>query len=188
MNEEDVWMFFSLDQPVTKNQLLNTKCQARFFVVITIWKEERQPGLFYFQNANTTQTLADIWCLVFGYYSSADPMKRTEDTYIMKISGWLWNNLKWYKNHSFLQLEKTTSQKGHIVIHEPLLLDRTVCLPPYSMWPSFGYFSTVILVNFSCANSTTSANFMPFFVHGISFTPTDLSLLKGFSKISKPFL
>ena len=32
----------------------------------------------------------------------------------------------------------------HVVRHEPLLVDRTVCLPLYSMWPSFGYFSTVI--------------------------------------------
>ena len=28
-----------------------------------------------------------------------------------------------------------------------------------------------------------SANFRPFFVHGISYRPTDLSLLKGFKKI-----
>ena len=28
--------------------------------------------------------------------------------------------------------------------HAPLLLDRTVCLPLYAMWPSFGYSSTVI--------------------------------------------
>ena len=27
--------------------------------------------------------------------------------------------------------------------HEPLLLDRTVCLPLYAMWPSYGYFSKV---------------------------------------------
>jgi hypothetical protein len=37
------------------------------------------------------------------------------------------------------------------------------------MWPSYCYF-------------TTSAKFRSFFVHGISYTPTDLSLLKGFSK------
>ena len=35
-----------------------------------------------------------------------------------------------------------TLRTGHI--HETLLLDRTVCLPLYTMWPSFGYFSTVI--------------------------------------------
>ena len=52
------------------------------------------------------------------------------------------------------------------------------------MWPSFGYFSTVILVNFGFANSTTSANFRNFFVHGISYRPTDLSLLKEFKKKS----
>ena len=34
--------------------------------------------------------------------------------------------------------------KKYIPIHEPLLLDRSVCLPLYSMWPNFGYFSTVI--------------------------------------------
>ena len=28
--------------------------------------------------------------------------------------------------------------------HGPLLLDRSVCLPLFAMWPSFGYFSTVI--------------------------------------------
>ena len=37
-------------------------------------------------------------------------------------------------------------------------------------------------MNFSCANSTSSANFRDFFVHGISYRPTDLSLLKEFSK------
>ena len=30
------------------------------------------------------------------------------------------------------------------LMHEPLLLDRTVCRTLYSMWHSFGYFSTVI--------------------------------------------
>ena len=62
--------------------------------------------------------------------------------------------------------------------HEPLLLDRTVNLQLCSMWP----FSTVIQVNFSSANSTTSENFGSFFVHGISYTPTDISLLKVISK------
>ena len=28
--------------------------------------------------------------------------------------------------------------------HGPLFLDRTVCLTLFAMWPSFGYFSTVI--------------------------------------------
>jgi hypothetical protein len=31
-----------------------------------------------------------------------------------------------------------------LLYYEPLLLDSTVCLPLYAMWPSFGYFSTVI--------------------------------------------
>ena len=30
-------------------------------------------------------------------------------------------------------------------------------------WPRFGYFTTVALIKSSCANSTMSANFMPFF-------------------------
>ena len=41
----------------------------------------------------------------------------------------------------------------------------------------------MIEVKFSLANSTKDANFRPFFVHGISYRPTDLSLLKGFLKI-----
>ena len=30
------------------------------------------------------------------------------------------------------------------IMYGPLLLDRSVCLPLFAMWPSFGYFSTVI--------------------------------------------
>ena len=47
---------------------------------------------------------------------------------------------------------------------------------------SISLVCTVIQVNFSFANSTLSANFRIFFVSGISDGPTDLSLLKGFSK------
>ena len=51
-------------------------------------------------------------------------------------------------------------------------------------WPRFGYFSTVVLIESSCADSTISANLLPFFVSDISFRPTELSLLKEFSKLS----
>ena len=37
------------------------------------------------------------------------------------------------------------------------------------MWPSFGCFSTVILVNFSCANSSFSANFRNFLCMVLSY-------------------
>ena len=30
-----VRMFFSLDRPMTKNQILNTKCQSKFLVVVS---------------------------------------------------------------------------------------------------------------------------------------------------------
>ena len=53
--------------------------------------------------------------------------------------------------------------------HGPL---RTVCLQLFDMWPSFGYFSNVEKEIFGCPNSTTSANFRNFFVHGISYIPT----------------
>ena len=36
------------------------------------------------------------------------------------------------------------SEKISEIKHGPLLLDRTVYLPLFAMWPSFGYFSTVI--------------------------------------------
>ena len=41
MSESTSHMFFSLEQPVTKNQIINTKCQPNFFVFITILKEKR---------------------------------------------------------------------------------------------------------------------------------------------------
>ena len=50
------------------------------------------------------------------------------------------------------------------------------------MWRSLGYFNTVIEVKLSCANSAYRANFRTFFVHVIYFRPTDLSLIKRFSK------
>ena len=44
----------------------------------------------------------------------------------------------------------------------------------------FDYFSTAIQVKCCFANSITNANCRPFIVHGMSYRPTDLSLLKGF--------
>ena len=35
-------LFFSLDQPVTKNQTLNTKCQPKFFAVVSFSNDIRQ--------------------------------------------------------------------------------------------------------------------------------------------------
>ena len=63
-----------LGLPVGKNQILNTKCQPKFFVIVTIWKEKRQPGLFSFQNAMTIiifgwHLVCIIWCLVVGFQS-----------------------------------------------------------------------------------------------------------------------
>ena len=47
------YMFFSLDHPVTKNQICSTKHQMSAVVfgshlVITILKKKRQPGLYAF--------------------------------------------------------------------------------------------------------------------------------------------
>ena len=39
---------------------------------------------------------------------------------------------------------KSTKYLFIVLSHGPLLLDRCVCLPLLAMWPSFGYFSTMI--------------------------------------------
>ena len=39
-------MFFSLEQSVTKNQILNTKCQPKLLFVISIEKEKMTASLF----------------------------------------------------------------------------------------------------------------------------------------------
>ena len=39
-------MFFSLDRPETKDQILNTKYQPTFFVDVSILKEKRTNSLF----------------------------------------------------------------------------------------------------------------------------------------------
>ena len=61
----------------------------------------------------------------------------------------------------------------------------SVCYSKYSLWPIFGYFSTVMLVDFSCA--TTSANFRSFFcawyflyIHLLTY-PYQKSFLKKIS-------
>ena len=43
-------------------------------------------------------------------------------------------------------------------------------------------FTTVAIVKLCCHNFTQNPNFMIFFVSTISYRPTDLSLLKEFSK------
>ena len=54
-------MFISLHQPMTKNQIRNTKCRRTFFAIVTIFKE-RKPGCLC-----SFWIVTDIWCLVFGF-------------------------------------------------------------------------------------------------------------------------
>ena len=54
--------FFSLRQPLTKNQILNIKCQLTFFDIVTIRKEKGQPGLIPFKIV----TIAKKHWLTFG--------------------------------------------------------------------------------------------------------------------------
>ena len=69
-------MFFSLDRPVTKHQIVNTNFQPKFFFVVVSVKIEDESLAFSFET--TQRTSADICCLVFGVQSPADPMKRTQ--------------------------------------------------------------------------------------------------------------
>ena len=58
-------LFFSLDQPVTKNQKINTKCHLNFFVVVSIRKEKTQEArLFTYIFKLTTKRFS--WYLVFS--------------------------------------------------------------------------------------------------------------------------
>jgi hypothetical protein len=54
-------MFFSLDLPVTKNQMPNTKFYPKFFVIVSI-QTKKEEAMKWQQN-----NLADIWCLVFVF-------------------------------------------------------------------------------------------------------------------------
>ena len=61
------FLFLSLHKRVTKNQIPNTKCEPKFFLLwVTIWKEN-------FQIETTENT--EIRCLVFGFWSQADVTK-----------------------------------------------------------------------------------------------------------------
>ena len=61
-------LFFSLDQPVTKNQILNTNLLPKFLVYISIQKKKKK-GLAYslFELKQQQKKMADIRCLVFGF-------------------------------------------------------------------------------------------------------------------------
>ena len=52
---------FSLDQSVTKNQILNTKCKPKFFCCHVISKREEARLFLLFSNCH-------IWCLEFGLH------------------------------------------------------------------------------------------------------------------------
>ena len=62
------------------------------------------------------------------------------------------------------------------------LLDGRLCRPDSEQRPLVSNFTTVAIVKLCCHNFTQIANFMIFFVSTISYRPTDLSLLKEFSK------
>ena len=61
-------------------------------------------------------------------------------------------------------------------------LDGRLCRPDSEQRPLVSNFTTVAIVKLCCHNFTQIANFMIFFVSTISYRPTDLSLLKEFSK------
>ena len=62
------------------------------------------------------------------------------------------------------------------------VLDGRLCRPNSEQRPLISNFITVAIVKLCCHNLQI-ANFMIFFVSTISYRPTDLSLLKEFSKI-----
>ena len=62
------------------------------------------------------------------------------------------------------------------------LLDGRLCRPDSEQRPLVRNFTTVAIVKLCCHNFTQIANFVIFFVSSISYRPTDLSLLKEFSK------
>ena len=70
-----------------------------------------------------------------------------------------------------------TTMRGHRE-----LLDGRLCRPDSEQRPLVRNFTTVAIVKLCCHNFTQIANFMIFFVSAISYRPTDLSLLKEFSK------
>ena len=129
MNEEDVWMFFSLDQPMTKNQILNTKCQASFFCCNYNLKGEETAWSLLFSKCQYNTNFG--WHLVFSILllviSWPNEKNKRHETWRFLVDYEILHNLKWYKNYSFLQLEKNKFQKGHIeIIHSNTL--RSHCL------------------------------------------------------------
>ena len=70
-----------------------------------------------------------------------------------------------------------TTMRGHRE-----LLDGRLCRPDSEQRPLVRNFTTMAIVKLCCHNFTQIANFMIFFVSTISYRPTDLSLLKEFSK------
>ena len=59
----------SLDLPVTKNQILNTKCQLIIFCCFKLKREETWLFSSLFKLRWQQKTLAEIWCLVFSHQS-----------------------------------------------------------------------------------------------------------------------
>ena len=56
-------MLFSLDPPVTKNQIINTKWQLKFVIVVSFWKEKRTawPTIWFFVMAHPMKKSLDTW-------------------------------------------------------------------------------------------------------------------------------
>ena len=74
--------------------------------------------------------------------------------------------------------EQLTHQESDV----PSILDGRLCRPDSEERPLVSNFSTMAIVKLCCHNFTQIANFVIFFVSSISYRPTDLSLLKEFSK------
>ena len=90
-----VLLFFSLDRPVTKNQILNTKCQQRF--LLSVQFESKACPLLLIQQQKKLQ-LKIFCCLLLEY-----PMKRT---YIVEFM-----LHKLFISYGFAYFRKVTSEK-----------------------------------------------------------------------------
>ena len=62
-------LFFSLDRPVTKNQILNTKCQPRFLALSQFQKRRTAWPLLFFRFEMTTKNFNWHLFLVTGWSS-----------------------------------------------------------------------------------------------------------------------
>ena len=121
-------LFFSLDRPVTKNQILNTKCQPRFLALSQFQKRRTAWPLLFFRFEMTTKNFNWHLFLVTGWSSEKNICMYY--CYAMLQHSMLLNTLCWQRQDNIIS-HGDKNETAHFILTIGLMFAKGIPLLPF---------------------------------------------------------